>query len=195
MKLAKPEIQGFQGEKWRQQISREVNRRPRTIIWDNLNLTGTATIGASTLLDAEFPAGYLIAPKWGVQINITGSFAANANNKTVTISFAIVSSSGGGASVQPIFTTTALPMNGGEWSVCARTQLVSRPAAGSFQFNSSAVWVAGNTSLATKVTNTIGYTLVEANEAHVYISINQAAANDILVGEYLITTIPGPDYV
>lgn len=70
---------------------------------------GNIGIGTDTLISVSLPAGALAVNGDSLEIIAWGTFAANANNKTLALLF-------GGTT---LFSTGALPLSGGSWMIRA----------------------------------------------------------------------------
>lgn len=189
MKLSRPQTEGFRGNKWDQSITREVNRRPRTIHWSSLLATGSNTTGSEvTLLTLAIPFAYLPAYKWGFDAQFRGTFAANANNKTVRVYF--------GPSPSPtlVFDSTARAMNGGGWAINVTLWNSTRAMTGTRYVDSETVWVARNTTYPTDVQAVSSVGCTQDVDLQLDLRIVQVAGLDILGGNYRVMQMPGPDY-
>ena len=121
------------------------NARPRVIIgstnqvimpgglytWTN-SATGNVTTGEDDLYSVALAANFLTVNGDEVVLEIAGTFAANANNKTIKVKF-------GGTTV---FDTTALAFNAGSWFI--RTTIVRTGASAQKAITE---WSSSNTTL------------------------------------------------
>ena len=131
-------------------------------------------VGATDLIDYTLSAKSLNTTGDVLEIEAWGDYAANANNKTVTLDF-------GG---QTILTTGAIAANDGDWRIKAK---IIRTGAATQEI--IAEIISSNSSVADSVTRTAG-TQTLSNDLTIKCTATGGATNDITQYALLINLYP-----
>ena len=101
-----------------------INRNLLDVLHDTSTAVSNTTTTETALLNYVLPANYFTSVDQTIRITAFGKFAANANNKNITLS---IGGSFGGTAV--VYDSTALAINGNDWSLDC---LVTRASGSTF---------------------------------------------------------------
>lgn len=188
MKLSVPETEGFAGTKWRQSITREVNRRPRVMCAGSKSLAPGGVFGWETLASMTFPFGSIAAELWGFRSYFSGTFSASAVDRRVRVNV------GNPSSTVVVFDTGNQPTTGGGWSLVVDV-IATAATTTSRTIDASAVWVSSISGYEAICQCYTGLTLIEEESIEVSLEAFHTAMNSTLMNTYRTILLAGPDYV
>lgn len=187
-KLSNPEVDGFAAGKWRQSLTREVNRRPRIMAAGSKSLVGTGAFGWETLASMVFPYGALAADLWGFRSYLSGTFSASAVDRRLRVKV------GNPSGVVVVYDSGTNPTTSGGWTLVVDAIVVSSTSV-TKTIDTSATWVSSISGYEADCQCYTGLVLNEDESIEVSVEAFHLAANCTLMNTYRTILLAGPDYV